>query len=153
MEKHMKIAKVIFACSFIIVLLVLSIGSSFTLGLNSNEVYYKEVKKEEGKFNVYLFWEDGNNESEALIRYLSTLDREMLDGFVLYTFEIDNKDNKELKDKVSEILDGHETGLPYLVVGNKTFDEYSHSYDERIEKALEEEQKKEHHYDVLDYVD
>lgn len=148
----MKYIKVIFASCFVLILLILSMNSKFTMGLNSNEVHYTQVEKYEDRFNVYLFWEDGNTESEELLGYLSTLDAELLDKFVLYTFEVNNTENEMLKNKVTDLLQEESKSNPYLIIGNKTFDEYTLSYDERIASALEEEAANDIHYDVLDYI-
>lgn len=150
----MKYVKVIFACCFIVTLLTLSTGSSLSMGLNSNEVHYKQVVKTSDKFNVYLFWEEGDKTSEELISYLSTLDSDLLNEFVLYTFEVKNNiDNRELKNKVIGVLNEESITNPYLIIGNKTFDEYTHSYNDKINDALKAEALNDVHYDVLDYVE
>ena len=59
----------------------------FQQGLDTNEVPYKEItkidetKKDENKFNVYLFYSDGDLPSENLKSYLYTLSPDLLGKF------------------------------------------------------------------------
>ena len=60
-----------------------------------------------------------------------------------------NKDNKKLYEKLAEKMGDEANGVPYTIIGEKTFSGYSEEMNEEIIKAIKSQYKK--GYDV--YID
>ena len=106
----------------------------------------EDAKKE--KINVYLFWGDGCGYCEAAKEFFASIEEEYDDYYNLVEYEVwYNKDNNELKENVAAYFNDDVTGVPYIIIGDKTFGGYSSEYDEDIKKAIKEA------YDDEDYID
>ena len=127
----------------------------FQKGLDTNEVSYREITKQENKdkFNVYLFYSDGDISSEGIKSYFNTLPPEVMETFTLYTFEIStNVENQLLLSNVKQILNDETESTTYLIVGNQYMDGYTENDNVRINTFLDTEKNVDIHYDILDYV-
>lgn len=127
----------------------------FQKGLDTNEVSYREITKQESKdkFNVYLFYSDGDIGSEGIKSYFNMLSPEVMETFTLYTFEIStNVENQLLLSNVKQILNDETESTTYLIVGNQYMDGYTENDNVRINTFLDTEKNVDIHYDILDYV-
>lgn len=128
----------------------------FQKGLDSNEVSYKEITTndvKDNKFNVYLFYIDGEEGSEGIKSYFNMLSPDLLDKFVLYTFEVStSEENKNLLSSIRVLLNNNEVGTPFLIVGDQVMTGYSENDNIKINTLIENESKNEIHYDVLSYI-
>ena len=105
------------------------------------------IKYDDQKMNVYLFWGNGCEHCEALITFLDSLGEEYDKYYDLYTLEVwFNEDNSNLMSKLLTKLDKELKGVPCLIIGDQVFFGYSEKTGEEIKKAIKEEYK--NGYDV-----
>lgn len=102
------------------------------------------------KVNIYLFYGEGCPHCEALMEYLDGLDDETKAKFKLVKNEVwSNEENSNLMERVAEkIGDDEVSGVPYFVIGKKSFSGYSESLNEDILAAIDKASKS--NYDVMD---
>jgi glutaredoxin len=121
---------------------------------NSNNTILKEKKESDIKFNdnklnVYLFYGKGCPHCEELSEFIKSIDSEYGKYYDLYTFEVWNdRDNAKLMKKMSDRLVDKIAGLPYLIIGDKAFSGYSSSMNQTIKDTIIEQYNKIDRYDV-----
>ncbi len=102
------------------------------------------------KFNMYLFWGDGCVHCHNLKIFLNDLEPKYKDMFELYAFEVwGNPDNQTLMGRFAKTMGDSPKGVPYLVVGDKSFNGFSESMKEDIVQAIIDEFKSDVKHDVF----
>ena len=102
------------------------------------------------KFNIYLFWGDGCVHCHNLKIFLNDLEPKYKDMFELYAFEVwGNPDNQTLMGRFAKTMGDSPKGVPYLVVGDKSFNGFSESMKEDIVQAIIDEFKSDVKHDVF----
>lgn len=119
----------------------------FFMGYNVNNVNAKE------KVNVYLFYGDGCPYCESAMEYFDGMDDEYKDKMELVKYEVWNdQDNAALLESVGTELGEEISGVPFIVIGDKTFAGYSEEFNKDIEKAIDKFYEEDNAYDVMDNV-
>ena len=119
----------------------------FFMGYNVNNVNAKE------KVNVYLFYGDGCPYCESAMEYFDGIDDEYKDKMELVKYEVWNdQDNVALLESVGSELGEEISGVPFIVIGDKTFAGYSEDFNKDIEKAIDKFYEEDNAYDVMDNV-
>lgn len=86
------------------------------------------------KVNIYLFWGDGCPHCKQEFEWLDKQDKK---SFNLYGFEVwHNKDNVKIMNKFSKALNEEVTGVPYTVIGNKSYTGFNEDVEKEITKAI-----------------
>lgn len=118
-------------------------------------MFITNIKAEENLVNLYLFYSNTCPHCEAEMELLEEL-QEDYDNLKIYKYEISEDENSLLLSKVSEMFDINVTGVPFTVIGEKTFFGYSeenskkkfigtieyyssHGYTDKIGEYLENE--------------
>lgn len=107
------------------------------------------IKFDNKKINVYLFYGDGCPHCEQLIKFLDNLPEKYDEYFDLYTMEVwyNQKNNKFMEELVGEL--GKEVeGVPCLIIGDQVFFGYMEAMGTEIKKAIKEEYLLVDKYDV-----
>lgn len=105
--------------------------------MTENNISYSKEK-----INIYLFYGEGCPHCEELKNYLNSLDNKEKSYFNIYTFEVwNNSTNQQFMKDSAKSLNKEVSGVPFLIIGNKTFEGYSESMNAKIEKAIETEYK------------
>jgi len=87
-----------------------------------------DIKFNENKINIYIFWGDGCPHCEELSECLSTIDEEYQEMYDLHTFEVwSNSDNLNLYYEMSNIMDVNVSGLPFVIIGDNYFEGFTSS--------------------------
>lgn len=113
----------------------------------------KDMKKEDitfddQKINIYLFWGNGCSHCHHLSLFFDSLDEELKSHFKLYSFEVwHNEENQEFMNEFAELVNKKPSGVPFLIIGEKTFFGFSEETKKEIQDALEEEIDKSEHFD------
>lgn len=109
----------------------------------------------EEKPAIYLFRGDGCPHCTEFLEYASSkLVKEKGDKFRLVTYEVwKNEDNAELMQKVSDYFKDDASGVPYIIIGDKTFNGYAESMNKEIEEAIDKLNDSEEKFDVLTKID
>ena len=104
---------------------------------------------------IYLFRGKGCSHCYEFLEYASSdLVKEKGDKFRLVSYEVwNNEANAELMQKVSDYFKDDANGVPYIVIGEKTFNGYSKSMNKEIEEAIDKLNDSEEKFDVLKKID
>lgn len=107
------------------------------------------------KVNVYIFRGEGCPHCEEALEFFDTLstDEEYKDLYKLVTYEVwYDETNSKLMSDVADALGDEVSGVPYIVIGTKTFAGYAASYDDRIKEAIKTAYEDEEYKDVVKQV-
>mgnify|MGYP006328692863 FL=1 len=135
--------------AIVAVLLIFGTAASNKVNRTLQKQTPSEIKYDNKKINVYLFWGDGCPHCEQLIKYLDSLPEKYDEYFDLYTFEVwYNQKNNDLMTALVEKLGKEVTGIPCLIIGDQVFTGFDETMKEPIKKAIKDEYLKVDHYDV-----
>ena len=93
------------------------------------------------KVNVYIFRGEGCPHCEEALEFFDKLskDEEYSKYYNLKKYEVwYDEDNAKLMEKVASELNETASGVPYIVIGKKTFSGYSEETGEQIKIAIKE---------------
>ena len=95
-----------------------------------------DIKNSEDKVNIYIFWGDGCPHCKHLAEFFNQHSSEVEKMANLYTLEVwKNSDNLTLMKNFGKFLGETPKGVPYFIIGNKTFSGYSES-DTKTQKQI-----------------
>ena len=110
-------------------------------------------EEKDNKVNVYIFRGKTCGYCLKAISYFAEKSEDYKDLINLKTYEVwSNTDNSELMNKVASALGKEVSGVPFIVIGEKSFDGFSESMDSEIASAIQEEYAKDKKYDVMDHL-
>lgn len=102
----------------------------------------ENVKYDENKVNIYLFWGNGCPHCEKEFDFFESIETEYGDYFTLNTFETwYDENNREILEQFASNMDDEITGVPYTIIGNKSFKGFSERYEEEMLEAIKEHYK------------
>lgn len=111
------------------------------------DINLENVVKEDNKVNIYFFWGDGCPHCEQELEFFESIKEKYGAHYNLYTFETwHNKENANLLYTFAENMGDKVTGVPYTIIGNKTFVGFGKNYEKDFIKTIESEV--ENSYDV-----
>lgn len=118
--------------------------------IKKTKVNLPNVIKETGKVNIYLFYGETCPHCKAEKEFLSSLESSYGHLFNLHTYEVwHNSENRERLNVFGAYNNTLVDGVPYTIIGEKSFSGFGESTKKEIIKAIEEESKKD--YDL--YID
>lgn len=122
------------------------------MGVISMMPFIKTNAKE--PVNVYIFYGSTCPYCEAAMEYFDSLEEEYGDMFDVVGYEVWNDaNNAELMESVAAQFKEAIDGVPYIVIGEKTFQGYASSFDDQILEAIKTAYNEESRYDVMEYVE
>ena len=109
----------------------------------TKNVNLESVKREKNKVNIYFFWGEGCPHCEEEFKFFESIKEDYGKLYNLYPFEVwYNKENKENLEIFASHMNDTIKGVPYTIIGNKTFKGFTEAYKEEFKKAIETESKK-----------
>lgn len=109
-----------------------------------------ETEETPSKVNVYLFRGEGCPHCEEMLEFFDSIEEEFGQYYTMNTYEVwYNQDNANLMEEVAEKLGVSVTGVPFLVIGDQTWNGYASSYDAEIEAKILSEYNSDSRYDVM----
>ena len=93
------------------------------------------------KKNVYIFKGATCGFCKKALAFFQDLvnDKNYADKFDLIEYEVwNNEENAKLGQAVADKLEEEMDGVPYIIIGEKTFSGYTTSYDEQIKEAIDD---------------
>lgn len=134
--------------TIIVVTIILGIIISNVISSNNsdNNSVSSEIKKERGKVNIYLFYQDTCSHCEAEIAYFDKIKNTYGSYFNLYTFNISNEENYELMKSFVSYTNTELLGVPFTVIGSTVLQGFSDDVKENLVSVIIEESQK--NYDV-----
>ena len=147
---------------FILVILLALLILPFGVLAEEDEEYTEEAATEEvaseetnSKVKLYFFRGEGCPHCAEAEEFFESIQEEYGQYFEIVDYETwYNEENAELLQKVGEVRDEEIGGVPYILIGNKSWAGYAADYDEDIKAAIVSEYEKEpaDRYDIMDYV-
>lgn len=117
----------------------------------------EDDKAEESKeVHVYIFKGDGCGFCEAALEWFDEIDDKYGDMFKLYEYETwYNQDNANLMNEVAKVRGEDVQGVPYIIVGDQSWNGFDESNKNEIKNKIKEEYdvEVEKRYDVMQLVD
>ena len=102
----------------------------------------ENLKYDENKVNIYFFWGNGCPHCEKEFEFFESIETEYGDYFTLNTFETwYDENNREILEQFASNMEDEITGVPYTIIGNKTFKGFSERYEEEMLEAIKEQYK------------
>lgn len=111
-----------------------------------------EAAECKNKINVYIFHRDYCGFCKAAILYFSSIEEEYKDCFELKKYEVGDSDNAELMNKVANYFGDDVSGVPYIVIGEKTFKGYEESMDDSLISTIVSSSNNKDYIDVIEKV-
>ncbi len=110
-------------------------------------VNLENVVRNDNKVNIYFFWGNGCPHCAEEFAFFESI-KEKYEGYYnLYTFEVwYNEKNAELLNIFAENMNDKVTGIPYTIIGNKSFTGFSEKNKDEIINSIVEQHK--NSYDV-----
>ena len=85
-----------------------------------------------------------------MLEFFDSIEEEFGQYYTMNTYEVwYNQDNADLMEEVAEKLGVSVTGVPFLVIGDQTWNGYASSYDAEIEAKILSEYNSDSRYDVM----
>lgn len=106
--------------------------------------------------NVYIFKGDGCGYCQAALEWFDEIDEEYGERFELHEYETwYDEDNAKLMEAVADVRGEDVQGVPYIIVGNQSWNGFDESYKTEILDKIKSEYKAavDERYDVMDFVD
>ena len=95
---------------------------------------------EEEKIRLYLFHQNGCPHCEEEFKFLKSIETEYGKYFTLNTFEVwYSKDNAKILEQFANAMGDEVKGVPYTIIGNKTFSGFSKKYEEQFLNAIKDQ--------------
>ncbi len=153
--KKIKLFLAIIMCLFAMPLAVLADENS-----NDNNVEVTsgetEVKEEDNRVKIYFFRGDGCPHCADAEEFFNSIKEEYGQYYKILDYETwYNSDNAALLQKVGEARKEEITGVPYILIGDKSWSGYDDSFADEIKNTIKSEYEKvvADRYDIANYVD
>lgn len=107
------------------------------------EIDLKDIVKEDDKVNIYFFWGNGCPRCEEQFEFLNNVKEKYGEYYNLYTFETwYDEDNAKLVQVFKDAMGDTKKGVPYTVIGSKSFVGFSDSSKSSMIDAIVSEHEK-----------
>ena len=119
-------------------------------------VFAADDTSSDKKVNVYFFYGNGCGYCAKAEEFFDSLKEDYGDQFNLVMYETwYDEDNADLMQKVADARKEEVEGVPYIIIGNQSWNGYDSSYDDEIISKIESEYKTaaDERYDIMNYVD
>lgn len=95
------------------------------------------INKDNGKINIYLFWGDGCPHCKNEKDFFESIQNEYGELYNLYLFETwYDKENQKVLNAFSNAMNEQVSGVPYTIIGNKTFTGFGDNSKEELISAI-----------------
>ena len=104
------------------------------------EAQLENVTYDAEKVNVYFFWGDGCHICEREWKFWESVETEYGDYFTLNAFEVwGNAENAELMQTFAAAMGDELKGVPYTVIGERTFKGFPEDFEAQMLEAIKEQ--------------
>lgn len=139
-----------------VILLILTVLLVIPFGVFADEETDNAASEESKEVKVYLFHGEGCGFCEKAKTWFASIEEEHGHKFELVKYEVWNDQyNSKLMQAVADARKENPGGVPYIIVGNQSWDGFTEEYQDSIISKInsEYEQDVNERYDVLDFVD
>lgn len=108
----------------------------------SESVHLENVIREKNKVNIYFFWGDGCPHCEEELQFFESIQEKYGEYFNLYRFETwHHEENKKLVSIFASVMGDKLSGVPYTIIGEKSFTGFGENSKNNFIKAIESQYK------------
>ena len=114
------------------------------------------LAKDKKPVNVYFFYGNGCPHCAEAEEFFDSIEDELGDQFNIKAYETwYDSDNVDLMNDVAEARKEEADGVPYIIIGNQSWNGYTSSYDDEIIDKIKSEYEKDadNRYDIMNYVE
>lgn len=114
------------------------------------------LAKDKKPVNVYFFYGNGCPYCAEAEEFFDSIEDELGDQFNIKAYETwHDSDNVDLMNDVAEARKEEADGVPYIIIGNQSWNGYTSSYDDEIIDKIKSEYEKDadNRYDIMNYVE
>lgn|SRR5574344_1366812 len=105
------------------------------------------------KVTIYLFRGAGCSHCYAFLTFLESIVPDYGKYFNVVTYEVwNNTNNASLMQQVASVFGDDASGVPYIIIGDKTYIGYASSMDSEIEQLITDQYNSSDKYDVMDHL-
>lgn len=114
---------------------------------------FSNYKEGTDKVNVYIFRGSTCSYCLKAVTYFTTILPTYGKYFNLVSYEVwNNNDNSNLLNQVASAMGDDVSGVPYIVIGNKSFVGFSESMTDQLISQIDTEYKASEKYDVMSHL-
>lgn len=113
------------------------------------------ASNDDKKVNLYLFRGEGCPHCAEAEEWFDSIKGEYGDYFKVVDYEVWNdEDNAKLMEKVAKLRNEDVSGVPYIIIGNKSWNGFDESYEDEMIKQIKSvySQDVSKRYDIMNYV-
>lgn len=113
------------------------------------------VSNDDKKVNLYLFRGEGCPHCAEAEEWFDSIKGEYGDYFKVVDYEVWNdEDNAKLMEKVAKLRNEDVSGVPYIIIGDKSWNGFDESYEDEMIKQIKSvySQDVSKRYDIMNYV-
>ena len=128
-------------------------GSDDNVEVTSGET---EVQEEDNRVKIYFFRGEGCPHCADAEEFFNSIEEEYGQYYKILDYETwYNSDNAALLQKVGEARNEEISGVPYILIGDKSWSGYDDSFADEIKDTIKSEYEKAvaDRYDIANYVD
>lgn len=143
-----------FILLFIVMISFFSIP--FAVFADDGESEDEKIEEKNKEVKVYFFHGDGCPHCAEAKEFFDSIEEEYGDLFELVSYETwKNDDNAEGLQKIGEIREENIEGVPYILIGNKSWPGYIEDFNDDIIESIKEEYEVEvdERYDIMELID
>lgn len=113
-----------------------------------------KYKESDDQITIYMFRGQGCSHCQEFLEFLSSIIGDYGKYFKLESYEVwKDRNNSTLFNTAAGVLGDDAGGVPYIVIGDKTFVGYTSSYASDIKKAIKDLYNSKDRYDVMEHLD
>ena len=130
---------------YFIILLIAALIIPFTVHAEGEETESKEVK-------VYFFRGEGCSHCAETEAWFESIEEEYGAYFQVVDYEVwYNQENSELMETVAKARGEEANGVPYIIIGNQSWNGFTESYESEMISKIQEEFEKDvaDRYDIM----
>lgn len=128
----------------------------FAVFADDGESEDEKIEEKDKEVKVYFFHGDGCPHCAEAKEFFDSIEEEYGDLFELISYETwKNDDNAEGLQKIGEMREEKIEGVPYILIGNKSWPGYIEDFNDDIIEAIKEEYEVEvdERYDIMELID
>lgn len=103
-----------------------------------------DISFESNKINIYFFWGENCPHCKKEFKFFENIEKDYYKYFNIYAFEIyNNKNNINVLNSFADILKTNVTGIPFTIIGEKTFIGFAESMENSFKETIKNQSKNE----------
>ena len=112
---------------------------------------FNDYEETDDQITIYMFRGKGCGFCRSFLNFMNDITTEYGNYFKMVSFETwYDSDNGDLLDTISSFMGQKASGVPYIIIGDKSFPGYTDTYNEEIKQAIVDLYNSKDRYDVFE---